>query len=173
MKTSLRITDTLLQIIHTDLDRAHPFAAERVGFVTCAVADLPSGGLEFYAAAYHVVLDEDYLEDESVGAMLGPGAFRKMLQTAYRHPAAVFHVHRHEHRGRPSPSRMDDVESRKFMPDFWKVCPRHPHGILILSLDSIYGRIWHPDRQTIGPLDSFSVVGDAPPARRGLLDERA
>jgi hypothetical protein len=173
MKTSFRITDTMLRTIHTDLDRPHKFAAERVGFVTCGVADLPNAGLEFYAGAYHPVADEDYLEDDTAGAMLGPAAFRKMLQFAYRHPSAVFHVHRHEQRGRPSPSRMDDVESRKFIPDFWKVCPRHPHGILILSLDSIYGRIWHLDRQTVSPLDSYFVVGDSPTAPRGALDERA
>jgi hypothetical protein len=173
MRTSFRMTDLLLRSIHLDLDRQHPFAAERVGFVTCGIADLPDEGFEVYAAAYHPVLDEDYIEDHRVGAMLGPGAFRKMLQTVYHKPAAVFHVHRHDHRGAPLPSRIDESESRKFIPDFWKVCAHHPHGVLILSFDSIYGQVWHPDRRTIRLFDSYRVIGDLPPSRQGLLDERA
>lgn len=160
MTLQFRITDQLLRAIHTDLDRRHPFAGERVGFLTCGVGQLPDDGLAIYAAVYQPILDEDYVEDPRAAAMLGPGAFRKMLQQVYQRPASVFHVHRHDHRGKPFPSNIDQSESRKFVPDFWKVCPHHPHGILILSLDAMYGQVWRPGREDIRPFDCCLILGD-------------
>jgi hypothetical protein len=112
------------------------------------------------AAEYLPVADEDYEPDNDAAAMLGPGAFRKILQRVYSRHATVMHVHRHDHFGRPRASRIDDVESRKFIPDFWKVCPNHPHGTLILSLDSMSGLLWHQDRTRIVPLSKYVVVQD-------------
>lgn len=160
MKLLFKITDVLLREVHADLDRPHAFAGERVGFLTCGTAGLSGRGVGIYGASYHPVADDDYLPDKRAAAMLGPGAFRKILQQAYNEPTAVFHVHRHEHRGQPRPSPIDDSESRRFMPDFWKVCPNHPHGMLILSLDSVFGRVWLSDRRTIAPFDTYTVVGD-------------
>lgn len=173
MKLTFRITGQLLDAVHADLNRPHPFAAERVGFLTCGVGALPGDGLAIYAAAYHPVPDEDYVEDRRAAAMLGPRAFRNMLQTAYRDPASVFHVHRHDHSGPPFPSRTDETESARFVPDFWKVCPNHPHGIIILSHDSVYGRVWHPTSREILPLTGYKIVGESPPAAEGTLDEPA
>jgi hypothetical protein len=159
MKLSFRITDRLLRAVHTDLDRPHAFAGERVGFVICGVGALRRNGLGLYAASYQPVADEDYVPDYRAAAMLGPGAFRKILQRVYNEPAAVFHVHRHDHSGEPSPSGIDESESRRFVPDFWKVCPQYPHGTLILSLDSIAGWVWLPDRRRILPFKRCSVIG--------------
>lgn len=173
MKLTFRITDQLLGAVHADLNRPHPFAGERVGFLTCGVGALPGDGLAIYAAAYQPVLDEDYVEDHRVAAMLGSRAFRRMLQIAYRDPTSVFHVHRHDHPGLPSPSHTDETESARFVPDFWKVCPNHPHGIIILSLDSMCGRVWHPTSRQILPFTGYKIVGEHPPAVEGTLDERA
>lgn len=172
MKLQFRITDHMLQAIHADLGRRHPFAAERVGFLTCGVAYLVDDGLGVYAAGYHPVSDEDYVEDRRAAAMLGGEAFRKMLQKVYNRPASVFHVHRHDHYGSPFPSEIDQSESRKFVPDFWKVCPRHPHGTLILSFDAIHGQVWLPGYKDIRQLDSCLVVGDFLRVTKGRADER-
>jgi len=173
MNLHFRITGQLLNSIHEDLGRPHPFAAERVGFLTCGVGALPRDGLAIYAAAYHPVPDEDYIDDHRAAAMLGAAAFRKILQLAYREPVSVFHVHRHDHRGTPHPSHVDETESARFVPDFWKVCPKHPHGILILSFDSLYGKVWHPESREILPFTDYRVVGDGPVLQPGQLHERA
>lgn len=173
MNLTFRITDLLLRTIHTDLSRPHAFAAERVGFLTCGVGALPGSGLAIYASTYHPVIDEDYVDDRGVAAMLGPAAFRRILQLAYREPTSVFHVHRHDHDGLPSPSHVDERESARFIPDFWKVCPNHPHGILVLSLNSMYGRVWHPYSREILPFTAYKVVGDVPPSLPGRIHERA
>src|SRR5690349_908086 len=99
MKTALRITQDLLRHLHTDLSRPHPFASERVSFLSCRPASLRNNGVVLLGAASHAVLDDDYVEDNTVGAMLGGSAFRRILQHAYNTPASIFHVHRHEHRG--------------------------------------------------------------------------
>jgi hypothetical protein len=155
-----RVADQLLRAVHSDLDRSHAFAGERVGFLTCGVGALAERGLGVYASSYHPVADDDYVPDHRAAAMLGPSAFRKILERVYNQPAAVFHVHRHDHAGQPSPSRIDESESRRFVPDFCKVCPKYPHGALILSLDSMSGLVWLPDSRKIAPFDIYTVVGD-------------
>jgi hypothetical protein len=168
MKSILKITNALLQTIHEDLDRKHTIAYERVGFLTCRPAALADGGLHLSAAAYHPVSDEDYIPDDVAAAMLGPGAFRNILQRVYNSPSSVFHVHRHDHFGRPRPSQIDETESRRFIPDFWKACPKYPHGTLILSYDAVAGTVWYPDRSRILSLDSCVVVGDPLYIHRGI-----
>ena len=86
------------------MDRPHPFAAERVGFLACRAGRLDGGGIVILAADYDPVADEDYVDDLRVGAMMGPAAIRKALQRAYndgRGDLSLFHVHMHEHSGLP------------------------------------------------------------------------
>lgn len=84
MKTAFRIDRTLLNRVHSDLDRKHAFAAERVGFIACRTARA-DGGMLLLAQEYLAVADEDYEydPDPAVGAMMGPAAIRKALQHAY------------------------------------------------------------------------------------------
>ena len=173
MTTTLRLTDRLMETIHADLDRPHAFALERAGFLTCGVADLPGGGLCLYGAVYHPVADEDYEDDPRAAAMLGAGAFRKILQRIYGKPASVLHVHRHDHCGRPAPSVTDARESRHFVPNFWNVCPNHPHGALILSFDDLWGALWIKPGHPIVELDAHVIVGDRTKPYGGSLHARA
>jgi len=142
MTIRFKMTKRLRDFVLTDLMRTHPFAAERVGFLSCKPA-ASLGGLIILAAAYHPVADEDYLPDHWVGAMMGPNAIREALQFAYNHPASMFHIHLHNHRGVPAFSTTDLGESAKFVPDFFNVQPNLPHGALILSRDSCVGRCWY------------------------------
>jgi hypothetical protein len=105
------------------------------------------------------VANDDYERDDTVGAMLGPGAFRQALEVAYNSPVSVFHAHRHEHRGLPWFSDVDLHEARRYVPDFWKVRPAFPHGILVLSEDSAAGLVWAPATQTPTRLARISVIG--------------
>lgn len=130
--------------MQSDLSRPHAHASERVGFLTCGAASGPDGQLLVLEAAWHPVDDADYLVDHTVGAHIGPGAFRKILQLAYSKPVAILHVHRHDHLGLPWFSRVDLDSLHNFVPDFWNVRPELPHGALVLSLDAAAGLIWLP-----------------------------
>ena len=159
MKISLKITKLLIQNIRADLSREHRFAAERVGFISCRVADLPEGGLIITANNYHPVADEDYLDDPSVGAMMGPTAIRKALQIAYTDNMCMIHVHMHEHQGIPKFSKVDLTESAKFIPDFWNVQPTLPHGTLVLSHNLAAALCWVPGIRKILPVSNITIVG--------------
>lgn len=157
MKAILNLPRGLLTNVQTDLSRPHPFAFERVGFISCDVS-MNGNHAELVCNAYHPVRDSYYIDDPSVGAMLGPDAFRIALQYAYNNKVSMFHIHRHEHLGRPRFSRVDLRESARFIPTFWNVQPNLPHGILLLSYDSIIGRYWSPIDKQAHSIDHISIV---------------
>ncbi len=159
MKIILKITRNLLEIVQQDLSRPHLFALERVGFLSGRVGTWGEAGLVIPIHGYQPIADADYQEDDSVGAMMASPAIRKALQFAYTHKVAMFHVHRHEHRGRPAFSCVDLRENAKFIPDFWHVCPSHPHGALLLSLDSALGMCWCPTLTSPIPITEIVIVG--------------
>ena len=159
MTVLLRLDQQLFEDVHEDLSRPHAHAGERVAFLSCRPASLRGGALLLLGQALHPVLDEDYDRDDMVGAMLGAGAFRKILQHAYNTPVSILHVHRHEHWGRPWFSQVDLNEAQKYVPDFWKVRADFAHGILVLSRDSAAGLIWIPGTQSQCRLSRITVTG--------------
>jgi hypothetical protein len=159
MKLDFRITTTLLDQIHIDLSRPHRFAAERVGFVACRVANLLPDGLTILAESYLPVAEDGYEDDPTVGAMMNSSAIRNALQHSFRSRNAMFHIHRHEHFGLPEFSTVDLRESKKFVPDFWKVQSGIPHGALVLSKDKANGLCWHPTTGRPTRFDEFWIVG--------------
>lgn len=158
MKTAFRITTGLLGKIRHDLRRPHPFAAERVGFISARPAAAGST-VSIIAADYHPVADDDYEKDRRVGAMIGPAAIRKALQVAYRGNVSMFHVHMHEHAGAPWFSRVDLTEYPKFVPDFFNVQAGLPHGAILLSHDEITGLLWAAKGRQPQLLDEAIEVG--------------
>jgi hypothetical protein len=158
MRTSFRIVGGLLRNARLDLQRAHRFAFERVGFISARPA-ISGTVLSLIAVDYHPVADEDYLDDPSVGAMIGPDAIRKALQIAYRSDVSMLHVHMHEHTGRPNFSPVDRREYPKFVPDFFNVRPALPHGAILLSHDELTGLVWPARGRGPQPLDEAIEVG--------------
>jgi molybdopterin-synthase adenylyltransferase len=157
MTPILRCTTQLLDEIRRDLSRPHPFAAERVGFLSVRPATTRRS-LVLIVEAYHPVADADYLNDLSVGAMMGPDAIRKALDIALLQNVGMFHIHIHEHTGRPSFSRTDLREQDKFVPDFFKVCPTMPHGAVVLSHDLAAGRVWIRPND-VEPITELNFMG--------------
>jgi|SRR6266568_5493256 len=159
MRSLFRMTSELFEQLHDDLSRPHPFAFERVAFLSCKTAHLAGGGTVLLAHSAHVVADDDYEPSETMGALLGSAAFRKILQYGYAHCVSIFHVHRHDHQGLPEFSKVDVQESAKYVPDFFKVRPNQPHGAIVLSHDSATGLIWPSRIGKPEAIDGFVVVG--------------
>ncbi len=162
MTAIFRARTDLLREVHADLRRPHSFAAERVGFLLCKAGRLSEDGMVILATAYHPVEDNDYLNDLSVGAMMGPAAIRKAMQRAYNGGAqdiSLFHVHIHEHKGLPGFSRIDIKEASKFVPAFFNAVPAMPHGIVVLSMDKAAGLYWHQQTGKASPINRFSIIG--------------
>lgn len=167
MNIELRISQALQRSIHVDLSRRHSFAAERVGFIACASGLLSDGGLVLLAESYLPVADDHYVDDLTTGATMGSTAIRIALQTAYNQPISMFHVHRHEHYGLPQFSQIDFRESRRFVPDFFKVQPHRCHGVIVLSHDSAAGLCWVPGMKEPIAIKKIIVVGQPTITMRG------
>lgn len=159
MRLSLRITGEMLKRIIKDLERPHSFAFERVGFLFCRFGWLDAGSIVALAHAYMPVSDEDYIDDPSFGALIGSTAFRRALGRTIEDALGIFHVHCHAHRGPPFPSRIDVREAAAFVPDFFHVRSDLPHGALILSEDSAWGRAWLAETAQPIPISDVVVVG--------------
>lgn len=166
MKVSLRISQDLYIEIHRDLSVPHRFAAERVGFLACGVAAASNGAIMLFGDSYHPVADDHYLDDPTVGAMLGSNAIRNALQLAYSLRVSMIHIHRHEHDGPPRFSPVDTRENAKLIPDFFKAQPNKPHGAVVLSHDSMAGRCWLPQHQSPVAIAEFQIVGPRTPCLR-------
>jgi hypothetical protein len=154
-----KITRDLLKEIRADLARPHPFAHERVGFISTG---LSASGDDLYilARSYRPVLDHDYLRDPTVGAMMGPDAIRKALQWALTDGVAIFHVHTHGGRGHPGFSGIDLREHKKYVPNFFQVAPQCAHGALVLSNEAAHGHIWLSEEMPHQIIGQFTEVGN-------------
>lgn len=139
MNVELAVRQSLWTSMHRSLDERHPFAYERVGFLTTRTVASGAGNLSIEATAWAPVADSDYQADDRVGASIGPAAFRKILQLVHFNPGGVLHVHRHDHQGTPAFSRTDARSMRDFIPSFFNANAANPHGALLLSLDGAVG----------------------------------
>lgn len=158
MNTHFKITRRLLEAVRQDLDRPHPFAYERVGFISAGIS-ADGDDLWVLARSYRPVENNDYLRDSSVGAMMGPDAIRKALQWAMSERVAIFHVHTHCGFGVPGFSSVDLREQAKYVPNFFQIAPQRPHGALVLSDNSAYGHIWLSEHKTCEVISDFAEVG--------------
>lgn len=159
MKFAFRITQPVLDRARYDLARPHAFAYERVGFFSCRFGILKDGTVLSLVHNYHAVADDHYIEDHRFGALIGSNAFRSAMQLAYDSDVGIVHVHMHDHIGPPSPSRTDLHETQLFVPDFFNVRPRLPHGAVILSRDYMSGRMWSPLTKRPVSIDEIVIVG--------------
>lgn len=158
MKIRLKITTGLLTAIRSDLRRPHPFAKERVGFISAGLSAV-GADLLVLAREYRTVADDEYLDDSTVGAMMGPDAIRNALQWALQDGVALFHVHTHGGPRIPSFSGIDLRESAKFVPDLFKVAPQCAHGALVLSDAAAHGLVWFGRSLPNQFIASFTEVG--------------
>lgn len=159
MRIAFRIRRAMFDAVREDLARPHSFASERVGFVYCRFGRTMGGGLLILAHDYAAVGDADYIDDPSYGALLGPVPFRQALERTLGDAFGIFHIHDHPHRGVARPSSIDLAESARFVPDFFHVRDRLPHGALITSRDTLSGMVWMAERASPLTISEISIVG--------------
>jgi hypothetical protein len=141
MNIRFKIMSALLGTVRADLRRPHPFAHERLGFISAGLA-AAHDELLILARDYEPVLDDEYLNDPRVGAMMGEQAIRRARQRAMDSRAAIFHVHTHGGHGIPGFSGIDNSENAKFVPNFVSVAPQCVHGAIVLSDTAAFGQVW-------------------------------
>ncbi|MGH2666197.1 HesA/MoeB/ThiF family protein [Flavobacterium sp.] len=154
-----RIPEHLHGKMLLDLERSHPFAFERVGFLFAKTVNLSSGVTLIIATDYQPVNDEDYIEDYSVGAKINSTAIRKSMQATFDQSCGCFHVHLHNHSGKPYPSSTDEKSLPAVVKSFENIAPKHANGFLILSKNAFYSSIKIEASDNLLEADLISVVG--------------
>lgn len=140
-----------------DLHRPHPFADERIGFLACRSLTRGRATI-FFGCDYMTVADDDYLEDDSVGARIGGNAIRAAMHLAISRMCSVFQVHTHGGTERPVPSPSDRAECPGVARSLHNAFPGAPHGWLILGHRSVYAEAISP-ANTWHTFTELSVVG--------------
>lgn len=155
MNLTIRIPQAVLSLARYDLARPHPFAYERVGFFRCR----PTGRPDLVVVTgYDAVADEDYVRDSTAGACIGSTAIQSAMQRILKHKVGQIHIHQHEHRGLPSPSRTDSENQPRLVTSFRNLDPQVPHGFMILSETHAWGSFATPEMRRLVELKSVSVV---------------
>jgi hypothetical protein len=171
MTTHLKLTGRLYDEVVQDLLRPHAFAAERVGFVFGRMAALSDSGRLVLLTRYQPVLDEQYVDDPTVGARIGPEAITWATQAVYygrRAKEGIFHIHLHGHKGVTGMSGTDRQEIPMLIPGFQSVGRGAAHGIIILSADHGAAWVWFPGQDQPAKADSIAVIG----APIGVFEDR-
>src|SRR5713226_3783448 len=162
MKVIVKLTGALHAEILRDLTRRHPFAAERVGFVSARIGTLVDDGRLILLTRYHSIPDDEYVNDPSVGARIGSAAITWAMQAAYHgrpQREGVFHIHLHGHRGETGMSGVDNREIPPMIPGFQSVGRDAVHGFVILSLDHGSTWVWLPGDQEPSQAVDMAVIG--------------
>ena len=155
MKYAIRIPGTLYSAALADLERPHPFAAERIGFFS---ANFGAQAI-VCLTAYHAIADDDYIDDPRAGARINSRAIRGAMQRVLDEQSGQIHVHLHHHCGHPRPSPMDSRELPPLIRSFAATGPDQVHGGLILSLDSAWANLWLPGQTEPTTAERITSVG--------------
>jgi len=155
----LRLSKALVEEMKADLRRPHPFAVERVGFLSVVTGRADGGELLVLGLEYRPVDEDHYLEDPRVGVKIGVGAIRGAIERIRLSRRGLIHVHLHEHAGRPVFSSTDRREQPRLVEGFRRVGSHLPHGMLVLSDDSAAAWIWLPGQSAPVRPEVMTIVG--------------
>lgn len=159
MNVKIRLTRKLLEEMKDDLLRPHEFAAERVGFITAKIGNKLSDSPLVLFSEYLSVSDAHYIDDPYVGARINAAAIRAVMQTVLDTESGAFHVHLHDHRGKPGFSQTDKREIPNIVSGLRVAGPNQPHGMFLLSRDDCFAQIWMPEKTDFVCASKISIVG--------------
>jgi hypothetical protein len=158
MKTTVKIPRNLFEQAKADLVRLHPFASERVGFFSTRCSKT-KGTTLVHCIAYSPVDDAHYLDDETVGARIGPDAITQAMARSLNLSVGQLHVHYHGGRGLPYPSQTDSRELPLLPGSFRNANSAESHGWMILGENDAFASLLLPESANAVSGLPVSIVG--------------
>ncbi len=159
MKIFMRMHQSLYSATKADLQRPHPHAAERIGFLFARSAPLDSGDQIILFTEYVPVRDEHYIYDKNVGARISGDAIRQAMEHVLQTGQSAIHLHLHRD-GLPLGFSESDVEGYLgLIPSLKRVGAHQPHGAMVLNSDGAYAAIWMPGCTSPVIAKDLCVVG--------------
>lgn len=159
MKVRLRILRGLYESVRQDLARHHAVAFGRVGFVSARLGNRGTDEPLVFLTKYQPVADENYIDDPHSGARINSAAIREAMQYVLDSGTGLFHVHCHNHQGKPGFSPMDLDETPRIVSSLRVARPDQTHGMLLMSNDHCIAHVWMPGRDESTVADRVTVVG--------------
>jgi hypothetical protein len=157
MRIEVRMRREFFAAMVADLDRSHPIAHERVGWVFAKQTIASAKDTLLLPVEYAPVADEDYVEDCRVGAKFNATAIRSAMQRSRASGLTCLQVHLHGHQGHTAFSGVDCRTIDDLANSFRVVAPNVAHGGLVLSHDSATARIWLPGEKAPAPARAVIV----------------
>jgi hypothetical protein len=154
----LKILESTYDSMRRDLNKQHPFAYERVGFMF-ARKDIREDAILLLATDYFSIPDNQYINDLNVGAKINSAALRSVMERAYSSKECILHVHLHDHFGPPGLSRVDRIGYSHMIPSFHNIGGGAIHGAVIFSLNNATGLIWTSKTGLPVPVNKLTIVG--------------
>jgi hypothetical protein len=159
MKVEIRIPGAIRAEARKDLARPHPFALERVGFLSTKTVLLSPHHHLVLVTGYHPVPDEHYIDDDSVGACISGVAIRAAMQRTIDDGTGQLHVHLHDHAGPTGPSFTDRKGLPPVVRSLATVGPNQASGYLIFSADTAWAELRVPGVATPVLATKITSVG--------------
>lgn len=161
MTAHIRLLKSLYERVLADLQRPHPFASERVGFLLARMGTAANDTHLIFLVDYLPVPDDQYLPttDLAIGAEISSAAIRNTMQRVMSTGEGAFHAHLHEHLGRPRFSRVDMKDLPLLAQSFQCASPVSAHGGFLFSKDDCTASIWLPGQSDPVTAGKISVIG--------------
>lgn len=157
MNPLIKIPRSLLGTAMSDLERPHPFAWERLGFLSCHQIASPLRPI-LLCHDYHPIPDDQYLEDYRCGARIGEAAIQAAMQRVLESGSSQIWIHTHGRRRSTAPSTTDCREGPNLVRCLSNVNRNLHHGWAVISDSEISGQICNPDGGLVN-LHDLTVVG--------------
>ena len=157
MTTLVKIPRKLLLPALDDLERAHPFAGERLGFFSFRQSMHDRSPI-LLCYDYHPIPDDHYVRDSTCGGRIGGDAIRAAMGRAHREQSGQLWIHTHGRRGNPMGSSQDKLDGPKVAQSVMNAQPKALHGWAVISENGIYGEARAMDG-SVHSLSELSVVG--------------
>jgi len=154
----LRIPRDIYVAMRKDLDRPHPFAAERVGFAYVRHS-IVAGRCVVLFLQYIPVEDQNYIHASDVGAKINSTSIRGAMQECLTRSVGCFHVHHHPHEGPTWLSSTDRAGIPPMIESFSQLKSDQVHGILVLTDDDATAFAWTPAGLKCQVVEKITVVG--------------
>lgn len=157
----LKIPKGLFNKMLDDLKRPHAFALERIGFISTKHKKLSNGSVIIFGVDYFSVDDENYIDDDEVGARINSTAIRIAMQMVLDSGNGCFHVHFHVLSfGIPEFSDIDFVDNPEIVKSFTYVNRSQVHGMLVLGNNASNAMVKIPGDETeLTTVSKIVVVG--------------
>lgn len=155
----LRVPDVFYHAMLNDLKRPHPFAMERVGFFSTNMSNAGPYFKIITVTGYHLVDDNDYIDDPYIGAKINGTAIRQAMQRILTSGMGCLHVHLHNQTGKPGPSLTDLKSLPEVAKAFHNADPKPASGFAIFSQNSVYCMANASKEYKPFEVDQLTVVG--------------